>query len=565
VSVIDVSPLSGTYHQVLNTITTCSEPVDVAVAPIGPEVLVVCGGEAGALQIIDATPGNATFDQVVRTVTTGGGGVGVAVSPDGTRAYVLGEDGVVSVIDLALDAVVRTVTAGGGGQGVAIRPDGTLLFVLLTNGQIAIIDLVPGSPTENQVVRTVNGGGGGQGIGVSPDGGLLYVTDGDGNTVTVFEIVTGGGSGSTSITPGPPVDLRLIVTLPVGDNPAGLAFDPRGTGLLLVVNSGSGTVTLIGDPTLVGAIEVEFEFGFNILDMLVFGLPHVSAFFEVPPPYTLADIVVPSVRLQNVVPSLDTEGKIADWDDDGIPNLELKFSRDHLRLVLPEGDKIPVHATGQLGTRRFHGVDELRVVHATILAPTAGAVLHPGEDFVIRWVTPEDVHPIWFAVLLSTNGGRTWSIEGRDLPAGDTFLWNVPPLPTDSAKIAIVLAEEEGPREGEVIGVLGTSDLFRIGGAVTAVDAAPSNLSFAPIRPNPATAGTALRFGLPRASAVRLEVFDLQGRRVTRLVDGARPAGWHDVRWDGTNERGAPVSAGLYLVRFRAEGRSFEQRLVWLR
>jgi flagellar hook assembly protein FlgD len=74
-----------------------------------------------------------------------------------------------------------------------------------------------------------------------------------------------------------------------------------------------------------------------------------------------------------------------------------------------------------------------------------------------------------------------------------------------------------------------------------------------------------MRFGLPRAAEVRLEVFDLQGRRVRTLAAGPRTAGWHDVNWNGQMEGGARSGAGLYFVRFRTEGREFRQRLIWLR
>jgi flagellar hook assembly protein FlgD len=58
-------------------------------------------------------------------------------------------------------------------------------------------------------------------------------------------------------------------------------------------------------------------------------------------------------------------------------------------------------------------------------------------------------------------------------------------------------------------------------------------------------------------------VFDLLGRRVTRLVEGSLPAGARLVTWDGRNERGIPVAAGMYVIRFRAAG-AVESRRVLL-
>ena len=52
---------------------------------------------------------------------------------------------------------------------------------------------------------------------------------------------------------------------------------------------------------------------------------------------------------------------------------------------------------------------------------------------------------------------------------------------------------------------------------------------------NPATT---LRFGLHRPGDVRLEIFDVEGRLVSRLVDTYMPAGEHRARWTGHNDQG---------------------------
>jgi hypothetical protein len=82
--------------------------------------------------------------------------------------------------------------------------------------------------------------------------------------------------------------------------------------------------------------------------------------------------------------------------------------------------------------------------------------------------------------------------------------------------------------------------------------------------PNPFQGTTSVRFGLARAAHVRLELFDLAGRRVRTLVDGELAAGRHAAAWDGRDERGADVRAGIYFVRFAAPGRTLNARVVSL-
>jgi len=68
-------------------------------------------------------------------------------------------------------------------------------------------------------------------------------------------------------------------------------------------------------------------------------------------------------------------------------------------------------------------------------------------------------------------------------------------------------------------------------------------------RPNPFTARTSIGFTLARAGAVRLEVFDVGGRRVRTIADGSYDAGRHDVAWDGRDDAGRAVAAGNYRCR----------------
>lgn len=70
--------------------------------------------------------------------------------------------------------------------------------------------------------------------------------------------------------------------------------------------------------------------------------------------------------------------------------------------------------------------------------------------------------------------------------------------------------------------------------------------------PNPFRGATQLRFVLPRLSRAQLMIVTPQGRIVKSLVQGRWDAGYHSVIWDGSNDRGAPATAGLYLARFKA-------------
>ncbi|HEX8298854.1 MAG TPA: DUF4331 family protein [Rubricoccaceae bacterium] len=67
--------------------------------------------------------------------------------------------------------------------------------------------------------------------------------------------------------------------------------------------------------------------------------------------------------------------------------------------------------------------------------------------------------------------------------------------------------------------------------------------------PNPAQGASTIRFHVANPSAVRLAVYDVQGRLVQTLVDGQTGAGTHEVRWNA-----AGVASGTYVYRMMVDG-----------
>lgn len=84
-----------------------------------------------------------------------------------------------------------------------------------------------------------------------------------------------------------------------------------------------------------------------------------------------------------------------------------------------------------------------------------------------------------------------------------------------------------------------------------------------PPAPNPTRGPTTVDFSIPQAGQVRLDVYDVTGRRVRTLVDGELRAGAETMVWDGTGESGARLPAGLYFLRL-AGPRVYETRKVML-
>jgi len=85
------------------------------------------------------------------------------------------------------------------------------------------------------------------------------------------------------------------------------------------------------------------------------------------------------------------------------------------------------------------------------------------------------------------------------------------------------------------------------------------------IRPNPVRATASIHFSHTSAGRVDAAIYDVDGRLIRRLADSHFEAGPHDLVWDGRDESGRRVSAGIYFVRVAAGNRRFSSRVVLLR
>jgi len=80
--------------------------------------------------------------------------------------------------------------------------------------------------------------------------------------------------------------------------------------------------------------------------------------------------------------------------------------------------------------------------------------------------------------------------------------------------------------------------------------------------PNPFKPSTTIRFALPETRTVELRVFDLAGRAVKTLAQGALEPGLHTLQWDGTSDHGKRLASGVYFYRLVAGNDRAEKKLV---
>jgi hypothetical protein len=236
--------------------------------------------------------------------------------------------------------------------------------------------------------------------------------------------------------------------------------------------------------------------------------------------------------------------------DDGTPSLTGEDLMDATFTISRLGGDAagPVPVAGSIGTLP---APVRRGLPATLNASFSDAETGGGGILAAEFS--------WGAAPASAGGGTSMtltptatgatasaSLPTSNLPMGEFTLW--------------LRARDSAGNWGPAGGLA----LLSNGDGVTAVGDLPLVDFLAPPSPNPFRGHAALRFGLSRAGEVRLEMFDVGGRRVRTLAEGMRSAGSHLVPWDGRDDGGRPVGAGIYFVRLITPAGTYRSRLVSL-
>ncbi|MFH1866011.1 MAG: M14 family zinc carboxypeptidase [Candidatus Eisenbacteria bacterium] len=170
-------------------------------------------------------------------------------------------------------------------------------------------------------------------------------------------------------------------------------------------------------------------------------------------------------------------------------------------------------------------------------------------------------------VEVSTNGGGNWtqaaSYSGLLSDWAEVTIDLDPYLGTSDFKVRFIL-DSDGwvQKDGWYV-----DDVHVFADQPTGVDdgTVPSMVAVGNY-PNPFNPKTNVRYAVPGAAPVDLAVYDVSGRLVRTLVHvSSHEAGSHSVSWDGRDERGVDVAAGVYFARLTVDARSASSKMVLLK
>ena len=127
-----------------------------------------------------------------------------------------------------------------------------------------------------------------------------------------------------------------------------------------------------------------------------------------------------------------------------------------------------------------------------------------------------------------------WVPIANALANTGAYAWTTPAFDSDSAQVRVTAYDP-----ARNAGVGSSAGLFQLGSPTLGADNAdPLTLALERPSPNPSSGVTHIAFSLPQAGAVRVEVYDISGRRVWSH-EAALPAGSHSQSWNGRRNDGS--------------------------
>ena len=83
--------------------------------------------------------------------------------------------------------------------------------------------------------------------------------------------------------------------------------------------------------------------------------------------------------------------------------------------------------------------------------------------------------------------------------------------------------------------------------------------------PNPFKPITVIDYAIPQPTHVKLVVYDILGRNIATLVNGIDTEGYKSIKWNGINDQGQLVSAGMYFYHLQAGEYISTKKMVLLK
>ncbi len=268
-------------------------------------------------------------------------------------------------------------------------------------------------------------------------------------------------------------------------------------------------------------------------------------------------------------------GALLNWQVECGPNLTATITSQRVLQLTPKPDWFGTENCTLIVADPGGAADTARVkivVNNVQDQPTAPALLDPiagvairSLNPVLRWraATDLDGDKLHYTIVYSTSS--TFA-AANDTIRTDSTAARVPKFLARNNRYywkAIAADGQTAPVASGVESFVVANDAV----SVAQRETLPLDFALEQNYPNPFSfarpaAATQIRFALPQPARITVHIYNALGQSVRALFDGAKSAGVHHLLWDGRNDRGQRVSAGLYWLRLESEAFVATKKMV---
>jgi len=83
--------------------------------------------------------------------------------------------------------------------------------------------------------------------------------------------------------------------------------------------------------------------------------------------------------------------------------------------------------------------------------------------------------------------------------------------------------------------------------------------------PNPFNPITRIKYEIKKSGRITIEIFDVKGNKIKKLKDEFQEKGTYLIEWDGKNDYGIEMPAGLYLYSLRSKYRTCTRKMIMIK
>ncbi|MFO7660071.1 MAG: Ser-Thr-rich GPI-anchored membrane family protein [Candidatus Cloacimonadaceae bacterium] len=197
-----------------------------------------------------------------------------------------------------------------------------------------------------------------------------------------------------------------------------------------------------------------------------------------------------------------------------------------------------------------------------LTSPNGGEHWFRGSSYPIQWTSVNITGSAKIELFRGTNTTPTATVVSSTIVTNGIQMWNIPTTIPEADDYKIKITSLSNSSVSDI-----SSNFFTITDFVGNEDpqVPPLATALQGNYPNPFRKETTIKYSVKDSEDVGLNIYDVKGRIVKRLLNANSSAGSFSTTWDGTDDAGKQLSNGVYYLQLKTDSYKTSRKVVLLR